>query len=114
MFVPSIFFLFYLNVFRQTVKYLLGHRHGFGEILFARLINHVLARIVPVEITDGLLQGEKAKSKKNMNVFFFSCPYSQNNNNIVPYFLFVLFLLAVAQWKARTSPDNESWFHLEQ
>lgn len=45
----------YLNVLSQTVKNLLCHCHGFGEILFAWIIDDVLARVVPVEITDRFL-----------------------------------------------------------
>lgn len=71
---------FYLNVFGETVENLLGHRHGFGEVLFAWLIDHVLARVVPVEITDGLLQGEK----RQMN--YFQMP-SQSSSVFVMYLI---------------------------
>lgn len=48
----------HLDVLCQAVEHLLGHRHGFGEIPLARLINDVLPGVVPVEVTDGLLRTE--------------------------------------------------------
>ena len=47
----------HLYVFCQAVEDLLGHRHGLGEVPLAWLINDVFSRVVPVEVTDGLLQG---------------------------------------------------------
>lgn len=46
---------FYLNIFREAVEHLLGHRHGLGKVPFALLLDDVLARIVPVEVADGFL-----------------------------------------------------------
>lgn len=52
------FFLreFYLNVFSESVEYLFCHCHGLGEVLFSWFINHILARVIPIEITDRLLK----------------------------------------------------------
>lgn len=44
--------VFYLNVFSESVKYLFGHCHGLGEVLFPWFINHILARVIPIEIAD--------------------------------------------------------------
>lgn len=37
-----------------------GYRHGFGEVPLALLVDNILARVVPVEVTDGLLWGREA------------------------------------------------------
>lgn len=47
---------FYLNVFRERVKYLFSHCHGLGEILFPWFINDIFARVIPIEIADWLLE----------------------------------------------------------
>lgn len=46
---------FYLNVFSESVKYLFCHCHGLGEVLFPWFINDILPRVIPIEITDRLL-----------------------------------------------------------
>lgn len=45
----------YLDVLREAVEHLFSHRHGLGKVPLALLLNDILARVVPVEITDGLL-----------------------------------------------------------
>lgn len=41
-----------LNVLSERVEDLLGHFDGLGEVVLAMFINHILPRVVPVEITD--------------------------------------------------------------
>lgn len=50
---------FYLNVFSESVKYLFCHCHGLGEVLFPWFVNDILARVIPIEITDRLLDLKK-------------------------------------------------------
>lgn len=45
----------YLDVLSEAVEHLFSHRHGLGKVPLALLLNDILARVVPVEITDGLL-----------------------------------------------------------
>ena len=59
----QISFRFYLNIFSQAVENLFRHHNSFGEILFAGIINDVLARVIPVEITDRLLDYNKMRGK---------------------------------------------------
>lgn len=47
----------YLDVLSEAVEHLLSHRHGLGKVPLALLLNDILARVVPVEIADGLLGG---------------------------------------------------------
>lgn len=54
---------FYLNVFSKSVKYLFCHCHGLGEVLFPWFINDILARVIPIEITDRFLDLKKKKEK---------------------------------------------------
>lgn len=54
----------YLNILGKSIEDLLGHIYSFGKIALTLLINHVLSRIIPVKITDGLLEKcEKIKIK---------------------------------------------------
>lgn len=50
----------YLDVFCEAIEHLFSHRHGLGKVSLALLLNDILAGVVPVEITDGLLQGGRA------------------------------------------------------
>ena len=45
----------HLDVLGQAVEDLLGHGHGLGEVALPLLVDHVLPRVVPVEVADGLL-----------------------------------------------------------
>lgn len=47
----------YLNVLGEAVEHLFSHRHGLGKVPLALLLNDILARVVPVEVTDGFLGG---------------------------------------------------------
>lgn len=49
----------YLDVLGEAVEDLLGHGHGLGEVALTLLVDDVLAGVVPVEVTDGLLGGRK-------------------------------------------------------
>lgn len=44
-----------LYVLRERVEDLLGHFDGFGEVVLAVYINYILPWVVPVEVTDWLL-----------------------------------------------------------
>ena len=55
--------LSYLDVLSQAVEDLFGHIHCFGEISFTRLINNVFSWVVPVKVTDWLLNTEKRGKK---------------------------------------------------
>lgn len=46
----------YLDVLCECIENLLGHIYCLGEIPLALLINNIFPRIVPVEITDRLLE----------------------------------------------------------
>lgn len=48
----------YLNVLCQGVEDLLGHCQRSGEVPLACFIHDILPRVIPVEITDGLLMEE--------------------------------------------------------
>lgn len=48
--------LTYLYVLSQCVEDLFGHLDGLGEVVLAMYINHILPWVVPVEVTDWLLQ----------------------------------------------------------
>lgn len=48
----------YLDVLRECVEHLLRHLDGFGKVTLALLIYDVLARVVPIEITNGLLENK--------------------------------------------------------
>lgn len=50
----------YLYVLGEAVEHLFSHRHGLGEVPLALLLNDVLARVVPVEVADGLLWAGEA------------------------------------------------------
>lgn len=50
----------YLDVLSEAVEDLFSYRHGFGEVPLALLIDDILARVVPVEVTDGFLWGQEA------------------------------------------------------
>lgn len=59
----------YLDVFGECIKNLLGHIYCLREIPLALFINNIFARIIPVEITDGLLDeseewGQKGETEK--------------------------------------------------
>lgn len=59
----------YLNILCKSIEDLLSHIYSFGEITLTLLINHVLPRIVPVKITDGLLVKKlKLKKKKYITI----------------------------------------------
>lgn len=45
----------YLDVLGEAVEHLFRYRHGFGEVSLSLLLNDILARVVPVEVTDGFL-----------------------------------------------------------
>lgn len=45
----------HLNVLCEGVEDLLGHPDGLGEVVLPLIINHILPRVIPVEVTDGLL-----------------------------------------------------------
>ena len=45
----------HLDVLRQRIEHLLGHVDGLGEVPLSLLVDHLLPRVVPVEVTDGLL-----------------------------------------------------------
>lgn len=60
----DLFCVFYLNVLSESVKYLFCHCHCLGEVLFPWFINDILARVIPIEITDRLLDLKK-KGKSN-------------------------------------------------
>lgn len=45
----------HLDVLGEAVEDLLGHGHGLGEVALPLLVDHVLPRVVPVEVADGLL-----------------------------------------------------------
>lgn len=42
----------YLDVLRKSIEDLFGHIDGLGEITLTLLVNHILPRIVPVEIAN--------------------------------------------------------------
>lgn len=46
----------YLDILSECIEDLLGHIYCLGEIPLALLIDNILPRIIPVEITDGLLE----------------------------------------------------------
>lgn len=46
----------YLDVLRERVEHLLCHLNGFGKVTLPLLIYDVLARVVPIEITNGFLE----------------------------------------------------------
>lgn len=46
----------HLNVLSERVEYLLCNIQSFGEVDFPSLINDILARVVPVEVTNGFLK----------------------------------------------------------
>lgn len=50
----------YLDVLSEAVEHLFSYRHGFGEVPLALFIDDILARVVPVEVTDGFLWGREA------------------------------------------------------
>lgn len=45
----------YLDILSEAVEHLFSHRHGLGKVPLALLLNDILARVVPVEVADGLL-----------------------------------------------------------
>lgn len=45
----------YLDVLREAVEHLFSDRHGLGKVPLALLLNDIFARVVPVEVADGLL-----------------------------------------------------------
>lgn len=45
----------YLDVLGEAVEHLFSYRHGFGEVSLSLLLDDILARVVPVEVTDGFL-----------------------------------------------------------
>lgn len=49
----------YLDVLGEAVEHLFSHRHGLGKVPLALLFNDILARVVPVEVADGLLAGRQ-------------------------------------------------------
>lgn len=49
----------YLDVLSEAVEHLFSYRHGFGEVPLALLVDDILARVVPVEVTDGFLWGRE-------------------------------------------------------
>ncbi len=53
----------YLDVLCEGIENLLGHIYCFGKIPLALLINNVFPRIIPVEITDRLLEESEEASK---------------------------------------------------
>jgi len=54
----------YLDVLSERVENLLGHIYCLGEVSLALLINNILPRIIPVEITDGFLEESQAGEGK--------------------------------------------------
>lgn len=46
----------YLDVLGEAVEHLFGDRHGFGEVSLSLILDDILARVVPVEVTDGFLR----------------------------------------------------------
>lgn len=61
----------YLDVLSEGIENLLGHIYCLGEIPLALLINHIFPRIIPVEITDGLLEENKCRRiRRNMRGLF--------------------------------------------
>lgn len=46
----------YLDVLRQGVEHLLGHIDGLGEVPLSLFVDDIFTRVVPVEVTDRLLQ----------------------------------------------------------
>lgn len=47
----------HLDVFCECVKDLLGNTHSLGEMPLSMFIHLLFPRVIPVEITDGLLCG---------------------------------------------------------
>lgn len=45
----------YLDVLGEAVEHLFSYRHGFGEVSLSLFLDDILARVVPVEVTDGFL-----------------------------------------------------------
>jgi len=48
--------LIYLDILRKSIENLFCNLDGFGKISLSLLINNVLPRIIPVEITNGFLK----------------------------------------------------------
>lgn len=46
----------YLDVLSERIENLLGHIYCLGKIPLALLIDNIFPRIIPVEVTDGLLE----------------------------------------------------------
>ena len=64
----------YLNVFSQGVEDLLGHGQRLGEVDLPRLVDDVLPRVVPVEVTDGFLQrGAQCQEAAQSHAISCSC-----------------------------------------
>ncbi len=48
----------YLDILSKAVEHLFGHSHSFREVPFAWIIYDVFSWVIPVEITDRLLERE--------------------------------------------------------
>lgn len=49
----------HLNAFRQRIEHLAAHLNGAQKVLLSALVDHLLARVVPIEVHDRLLQPQQ-------------------------------------------------------
>lgn len=90
----------HLDVLRQAVEDLFGHRHCFGEIPLPGLVNDVFSRVIPVKVTDGFLRREKKRRGRILILFIHGILKKWNKIHIFILFFYALIFCLTKRLKS--------------